>query len=274
MATGALAQAKIIRFDLSPKYFIHVPQAPTIERRAIFSRDEANPWEMQGTIGILDGRPVGLSNHTWSHLDAPFHLFEDGESFDQIEPRKYLVSWAKVIDLTGTEDASKRETIEAVNYHSIITPDELPSAEELAGYDALLILTGFSALIDRKYPMREGADEHYPNVSREAAELIASYQNINLVGIDSPSFDKPHTKAIAHRILLGRRPNPIYLLETLSTTRLAQHAPKEVMLTVEPLRADRLRADGALCSVYAYSADDNNSLLRELTWLMKNAEIR
>ena len=267
---------QLIRVDLSPADYVHVPQAPKIERRAIFARGGDNEWEMSGVLGINEaGECLGISNHTWSHLDAPYHLLADGASLDEIDPRHYLASRARVIDLTKSNAQERRETIDGVDYHSRIDVEDLP--DNLEGYDALLLVTGFGALIDRGYPMTPEADHHYPNVTRAAAERIAAVESIRLVGIDSPSFDKPETNAIAHRILLGRRPTPILLLETLTCERLRpalSPLPREVLLTVEPLRAYGQRPDGALSSVYAYATPDADlSQLNSFITLMREAKI-
>jgi kynurenine formamidase len=255
--SAQLVPFQLIRVDLSPSEYVHVPQAPKIVRRPILSRGGENEWEMWGVLGLSDaGEYLGISNHTWSHIDAPYHLLADGASLDQIDPRSYLASRARVVDLTRS-DPERREAVDGIEYHTCIDIADLP--DSIQGYDALLFITGFGALIDRGYPMSAGADHHYPNLTKEAAERIASSESIRLVGIDSPSFDKPEAKAIAHRILLGRRPKPILLLETLTCERLRQALdplPTEVLLTVEPLRAYGERPDGALASVYAYTAPE------------------
>lgn len=256
---------KLVRVDLSPRDYVHVPQAPKIERRDIFARGGDNQWQMSGVVGIdPSGKCLGISNHTWSHIDAPFHLLADGAGLDQIDPSQYLASRALVVDLTqpkGPSQKSRREKIDGLDYHSRIDIDDLPP--NLEGYDALLFVTGFGALIDRGYPMTDGADAHYPNVTRAAAESIAPVSSIRLLGIDSPSFDKPETNAAAHRVLLGRRPTPVILLETLTCERLRRTfnpLPQEVLLTVEPLRAFGPCPDGALASVYAYVSEDGDKV--------------
>jgi kynurenine formamidase len=214
---------------------------------------------MWGVLGLGEsGEQLGISNHTWSHLDAPYHLIADGATLDQIDPADYLASLARVIDLSGS-DPSRRESIDGVDYHSRIHVDDLPAGIETAtrDCDALLFVTGFGGLIDKGYPMTWGADEHYPNLTRDAAEMVATLPHIKLVAIDSPSFDKPETNAIAHRILLGRKPKPVLLLETLTCERLRraiQPLPSKVLLTAEPLRAYGQKPDGALASVFCYAA--------------------
>jgi kynurenine formamidase len=244
----------MIRVDLSPPDYVHVPQAPRIERRTFCTRGPGNEWHMwtAGSVSA-EGERYGLSNHTWSHLDAPFHLLQDGATFERLDPRHYLALDARLVDLTAS-GAERRETVDGVSYHTRIDVEDLPS--DLGAVDAALFVTGFAALYSSGYPMRAGADEHYPHVTREAAERLAAHANLRVVGIDGPSFDKPATKAIAHRLLLGRQPSPILLLETLTFERLRAHAsplPPRVLLTIEPLRAFGTDADGALSSVYLYA---------------------
>ncbi|HEY3132188.1 MAG TPA: cyclase family protein [Acidobacteriota bacterium] len=269
---------KLIRVDLSPRDYVHVPQAPRIERRDIFARGGDNEWQMSGVVGIdRSGKCLGISNHTWSHIDAPFHLLADGSTLDQVDPRQYLASRARVVDLTrptGPSHKSRREIIDGIDYHSRIDVEDLP--DSMSGCDALLFVTGFGALIERGYPMHDGADHHYPNVTRAAADRIAAVPSIRIVGIDSPTFDKPETNAAAHRVLLGRRPTPVILLETLTCEGLRRAfnpLPKEVLLTVEPLRAFGPRPDGALASVYAYVAEDGGDEFEKFIQTVKEARL-
>jgi kynurenine formamidase len=256
LSTRFSVDTRLIRIDLSPRDYIHVPQAPHIERRPILSRGGDNEWQMWGVLGVnAEGQPVGLSNHTWSHLDAPFHLLGEGKSFERLDPRHYLALRTRVVDLTDTSPA-RRETIDGVDYHTCIDLPDLPT--DLDGYDAVLFATGFSALYERGYPMRDGADAHYPHVTEQAARCLASVRSLKVAAIDGPSFDKPETNAAAHRILLGRLPEPVLLLETLTIERLRrqfpQALPAELLLTVEPLRAlGSVRQDGALASVFAFA---------------------
>jgi len=245
----------MIRIDLSPPEFVHVPQAPTIERRTFCTRTPDNEWHMWTAGSVTaDGERLGLSNHTWSHLDAPFHLLPQGPTFERIDPRHYLALDARLVDLTGT-GPERRETVGGVNFHTTIDVADLP--DDLDACEAVLFVTGFAALYASGYPMQPGADAHYPHVTREAAERLAACPRLRVAGIDGPSVDKPHTHAAAHRVLLGRTPSPILLLETLTFERLRAYTPSlpsGVLLTIEPLRAFGQDADGALSSVYAYAA--------------------
>lgn len=267
-------RARLVRIDLSPPDYIHVPQAPRIERRPILSRDSSNEWQMWGVSGVTtSGERVGLSNHTWSHVDAPFHLLPQGATFRQLEPRSYLALRTRVVDLTRS--AARRETVEGIDYHSEIAPEDLPT--DLDGFDAVFLVTGFSALYEAGYPMRDAADAHYPDVRPDAARRLASCSSLRVLAIDAPSVDKPRSHAAAHRILLGRQPIPVLLLETLWAEPFREafpRLPEEVLLTIEPLRAFGPEPDGALASVYAYApVEGEEAFYRQFMSAMRTARL-
>jgi kynurenine formamidase len=246
----------LTRYDLSPPDYVHVPQAPRIDRPEILRRGGDNEWQMWGVTGVgPGGERTGVSNHTWSHLDAPYHLLGDGAPFERLDPKHYLAVDAVVVDLTRT-GPERRETVNGVSFHTRIDLDDLPPAT--SDCEAVLFVTGFAELYASGYPMHEGADAHYPHVASAAAEHLAAQPRLRLIGIDGPSVDKPETHAAAHRILLGRRP-PILLLETLTFERMRRDSlilPGRVLLTIEPLRAFGPGGqDGALSSVYAYAPE-------------------
>ncbi len=251
--------AAVCRVDLSPPDYAHVPQAPRIERRVILARDAENPWQMRGVLGVdATGRAVGLSNHTWSHMDAPFHRLGHGATLDRIPPAHYLASRTRVVDLSGSNARARREVVLGTDYHSLIDAEDVPDG--LDGYDAVLFVTGFGPLIERGYPMTDSADEHYPSLTRAGAERLAAVSSLRLIAIDSPTIDKPPADGIAHVTLLGR-PSPVLLVETLTCERLRRAAsplPTEGLLTVEPLRAFGPEPDGALASVYFYYPRDSH----------------
>ena len=265
----------LTRYDLSPADYVHVPQAPRIERPEILRRGGDNEWQMWGVAGrTADGGRTGVSNHTWSHLDAPYHLLGHGSTFERLDPAHYLAADAIVVDLTRTAP-ERRETVDGVNYHTRIDTDDLPPS--IADCEAVLLVTGFAALYATGYPMREGADAHYPHVTRAAAERLAAQPRLRLIGIDGPSVDKPETLAAAHRTLLGRQP-PVLLLETLTFERMRRDSPAlpdRVLLTVEPLRAFGPGGqDGALSSVYAYApGPGEDAVFLEFSAAMRGARV-
>jgi kynurenine formamidase len=249
----------MLRIDLSPADFVHVPQAPRIERRTFCTRSQGSEWHMWTAGSVTPGgERFGLSNHTWSHLDAPYHLLPHGATFERLNPADYLALDARLVDLTGG-DPHRRETVRGISYHTRIDREDLPP--DLDDFEAVLFVTGFAALYASGYPMEPGADHHYPHVTAPAAEALAALPRLRVAGIDGPSFDKPETNAAAHRTLLGRLPSPVLLLETLTFERLRARGgpmPHRVLVTIEPMRAFGSDADGALSSVYAYAPENHD----------------
>lgn len=173
---------------------------------------------------------LSFGSHTGTHLDAPFHYFEDGETLDRLPLETFFLT-ALVINLTpwcvGTNGRP-----------AMIRPETLePFAPALERFEAILLKTGWEH--------RWGKSDFYdafPSVLPETAEWLADYP-IRLLGLETPSLASIgnalfadegkggaiedwgtgegadeltlHADAESHRILLGRTP-PILLLEGLA----------------------------------------------------------
>ena len=140
--------------------------------------------------GLSNVGGIQFGTHAGTHLDAPFHWFEDGAKVDAV-PLGRLVGPARVVDLRRASPT--------------ITATELRAAcgDTVPG-ERLHILTGWRGTI---------ADEDYPHLSREAAEWLIEKKPA-LVGIDTPSVDGS-TAGHAHEALLGADVPVIELLANL-----------------------------------------------------------
>lgn len=175
-----------------------------------------------------------FGSHIGTHLDAPYHSFEDGETLDSFPVERFFLS-AAVVDLT-----SRLKTPGSRRFPPIITPALLAeSALVFDSVDCVILRTGWSD--------RWGTPPFYdafPSILPETAEWIAD-RPILMLGMETPSlsslahfaladskeddsFDDAagrrmsideaallHSDGQAHRILLGRTP-PILLLEGLT----------------------------------------------------------
>ena len=166
-----------------------------------------NEWHMWTAGSVTaEGERLGLSNHTWSHLDAPFHLLPDGRD----------VRAARSAALPGARRPARRP-----HRHRSRSPRDrrrrqLPHPNRRRGPAAGPRRSRGGAVRDRlRRALRgrnircsDGADAHYPHVTREAAaKRLAALPNLRVAGIDGPSFDKPETNAAAHR--RAARPAPV-----------------------------------------------------------------
>ncbi|KAI0688452.1 putative cyclase [Cytidiella melzeri] len=156
------------------------------------------------TDGIRVQR-ISLGSHTGTHIDAPAHFVEDGQTVDDI-PLSSLIGPAVVVDLTESgrgRDLQKREIIQV--------DDLLPYGTRMrrlteAGESVILLLrTGWS-----KYWGTEGYVDH-PFLSPDAAQWLVDI-GIRVLGIDAFSPDEtmlvhlegtPETTFEVHKIILG-----------------------------------------------------------------------
>ncbi len=146
---------------------------------------------------------ITLGSHTGTHVDAPWHFLQDGNSIDA-EPLYKFIGEALVID------ASYTNNIKDKNFSSSgIKSDD----------DIVLIYTGTG---DRL------TDFAYLDVS--AAEWLIEHE-VKCVGIDTASVEKYGDKdATVHKMLLEKQ---IGIIENL--TNLGQFVGKRMFFVCLPL---------------------------------------
>ena len=83
----------LIRFDLSlPNAFTYAP-APKIVTRPMIPRRQPRALYMPGETGEKhDGAPRLMTAHNSTHLDAPFHFYEQGADVAQLLNRADTVA--------------------------------------------------------------------------------------------------------------------------------------------------------------------------------------
>lgn len=148
---------------------------------------------------------MAMDLHTGTHMDAPLHMIENGDTIDHFDLKK-SVTRCKVVDLTKVEDHITRKDLEK---HPIDKGD------------FLLLKTRNSEI--------EGFDEGFVFVDREAAEYLNEMQ-IKGVGIDSLGIERSQPDHETHKVLLG---NGIAILEGL---RLKNVPEGEYVLIAAPLK--------------------------------------
>lgn len=161
---------------------------------------------------MANGQPCNLSAlrmcvHNGTHVDAPFHFFEDGKTVDQIPPEQF-VGMAYVAEHAGIVSAKDAEQI-------------LQKAKLCGdGCEKRILIKGKA------------------QVSFEAAQVFAE-AGLWLLGNESQTVGPENASAAVHRVLLGRG---IVLLEGI---RLQGVAEGSYLLNALPLNLAGL--DGAPC---------------------------
>jgi len=186
---------------------------------------------------------LSMSSHFGTHLDAPFHFFDDGETAENLDPRRGFGP-AHVIDLRH------KERKEEIQIHDFASADA-----SIGPGSRIIVQTGW----DREYP-----EPHYfsdqPYLGLDACQWLVQ-RGVATIAMDMPTiFPREYIKA--HHILLGAN---VLVIEGLA--HLERLSSKEVFLIALPLR---LRGrDGAPCRAVALEGDLSTSLEAvgaQITW--------
>jgi len=129
---------------------------------------------------------LSLSSHSGTHIDAPRHYLDHGQSIDQV-PLDRLCGPARVIDCRGVEGP--------------IEPADLPIP---AGVSRVLLRTRCSE--------ETVFDPTYPYLTRDAADHLVG-RRIRVVGVDTPSVEVFEGDGTVHRRLLSGGVIPLEFLD-------------------------------------------------------------
>ncbi|SFT90292.1 Kynurenine formamidase [Algoriphagus locisalis] len=137
--------------------------------------------------------------HGGTHLDAPIHFYEKGETVDEL-PLSKLTGAAVMIDVSTLALADRDYLID-----SVAILDWEAEHGEIPEQAMVLFRTGYGKF----YPDREayfgtartGAEAipelHFPGIQPETAEWLAKSRNVKAVGLDTPSLDYGQSKDFA-----------------------------------------------------------------------------
>ena len=166
-----------------------------------------------------------ISTHLGTHLDAPFHFFDEGRTVEKVDPgRGFGPAW--VLDFSGKGPKSE------------ITRADLRAHEKKITRGARVIVrTGW----DKVFP-EDRYFTDYPGLPPDACAYLAE-RAIACLALDMPSVYSGDYVAV-HHVLLGAE---ILIVEGL--TRLEDLTSERVFMSALPLRI-RGR-DGSPCRAIA-----------------------
>jgi arylformamidase len=178
-------------------YDISVPVGPGMlhygrqpERTMVESMAEGAPGDVSRWL---------IGSHTGTHLDAPAHFHQGGETIENI-PVETFIGPARVLDLTGVEGDE-------------ITADDLIAAG-LDDSGRVLLKTRNST-----GALKETTKTPWVGIDSGAAELLVQ-RGVKLVGIDYLTIDSPKGEAEwpVHNILC---PTGVIILEVIDLSEIA-----------------------------------------------------
>jgi kynurenine formamidase len=135
-------------------------------------------------------------HHFQPHADAPNHqnpeLKDRGiEAFDM----DFFFNQAFLIDLSTDKNSVN---INGINFIIEVSKKHFePYKKYLEQKSAVLIRTGYDKWLEKNLPHKP---ELLPYLTKDAAEFIASFKNIKVVGTDSITVDPPESHT-AHKLL-------------------------------------------------------------------------
>lgn len=147
---------------------------------------------------------ICTAEHGGTHIDAPIHFNEKGQTLDQI-PLERLMGPAAIIDV---KEASSKDRDYEVSIDDL-KRWEAQHQETLA--DKIVLLnTGFAQYWPNRLSYlgtdQEGAEAiknlHFPGLAPDAARWLAEERHIRAVGIDTASIDRGQSSLYeTHRTL-------------------------------------------------------------------------
>ena len=143
------------------------------------------------------------AEHGGTHLDAPIHFAEGGQSADQV-PLRRLIGPAAVVDVSAPANTDRDYRLDAA------TLEAWEAAHGAIGERTIvLVRTGWSSRWPDKLrylgTARTGpeavAELHFPGIDSSGARWLAA-RRVMAVGIDTPSIDYGQSSTFdTHRIL-------------------------------------------------------------------------
>jgi arylformamidase len=152
---------------------------PIYEGMTVYkNKPEKQPVYTTVTNGHVTESRISLDVHTGTHIDAPLHMINDGETFETI-PLENLVGNVKVFDLTQVEDGISQSDLEPLH---------------IVEGDFILFKTRNSFVDEFQFD--------FVYLKADAASYLAE-RKIKGVGIDALGIERSQEGHPTHKTLFG-----------------------------------------------------------------------
>jgi len=137
------------------------------------------------------------AEHGGTHIDAPNHFAESGQTTEQI-PLEKLIGKAIKIDVSEQALQNRDYVVSIEDF----TNWETTNGMQIPNGSIILLETGYSQFYPDKLKYL-GTDQrgpeavkllHFPGLAPDAAKWLVESRNINAIGIDTPSIDYGQSK--------------------------------------------------------------------------------
>jgi kynurenine formamidase len=184
-----------------------IPGTPQVEI-GILERTSDPPTKGRQSLNVTR---LSMMVHTATHMDAPFHFFENGIGIDAI-PLEQCIGPAVAVKLEGLQPREEVDLTAMIGLEA-----------RLRRAPKLILNTGWAQCWGTAAYFTD-----HPRLSERSAQLIRDC-GVHLIGVDMPSVDRaPHP---AHRTFLG---SGMVIVENL--TNLDAISNEDFHIAVLPLR--------------------------------------
>lgn len=200
-----------------------------------------------------DIHKTGCQHHIYKLSDHHFHPHGDALNHQNMDSDKgfesfgleYCFNSACLIDLSDSQEARE---FEGIKYLVEVKKKHLePFAKLFSQKEAVLIRTGYDRWLEANKPH---IPKNIPYLIKDAAEFLASFNNIKVIGIDSLTVDACREKPIhvAHQTLK----NKLIVESMVHLYEIPQEARENFDLQTSPVRI--VGATGGPVIAYAFIA--------------------
>jgi arylformamidase len=195
MGENLLATRAIdLTYNLEPTTPVY-PGYPPVEIQILESTRYTRPDGRR----TLNSSRISIGNHCGTHMDAPFHFYEEGVAIDQI-------------DLNQCAGPAVLVRLNNMPRNALVEPQHLAEyLDRLKELRKVIFETGWG----KHWGQTEYFTQH-PVISPAVAELLIKC-GVHLVGVDFPSVDQPPYPV--HLALLGKGILIVENLANLSSLR-------------------------------------------------------
>lgn len=154
---------------------------PTFFGEQQFFEEQIFNWDEH----MFNLKEIRVNEHTGTHMDAPLHFSEDGQSVDEIPVERLVVPLA-VIDIREKADADP---------DAQLTPEDIRAWESANGPLPAGCCVAMNSGWDRhlRSPMFRNADDegvmHFPGFHEDAAAMLMEEADVAGIAVDTLSLD-------------------------------------------------------------------------------------
>ena len=184
---------------------------------------------------IANDSSINSTVHIGTHIDMPYHFFEDGQTIEDFDIDYFRFNNVLFIDMIPDDLIVKDDLITL-----------LKKQANKDSYDILIVKTG----ICHKRNSKDFWQTNYGFDLSIAEYLRLNFPNIRVIGFDSISVSSFTNRMLGrefHKAFLNPK-QPILLLEDMDLTNLNKDS-KILKLEIAPLRI--AKCDGLPCTIIA-----------------------